>query len=227
MASKWQDPRPPPWSSVSKSSDQPTRQTCFLDWRFSSGGFQTLWLGCLGDDCRMDRASKFLFAKPGKCKSSAHMYIIFWPWDVQITSWRRSSVPLIRKVTCGLLPMVLTKFAGAQASKGRRKTWLMVRLRSTDTEGLITARTRCVSVTILHICLLVNEWQWCMDKMYSITISREILVGKRFLLLESDIHMLNAIWTLATEIQSLNHFYHSFGRAGNTFFFSCSSWWEL
>lgn len=59
-----------------------------------------------------------------------------------------------------------------------------------------------------------------MDKMYSVTTSfREISVGKSFLLLELDIHMLNAIWTLATEIQSLNHFYHSFGRTGNTFFF--------
>lgn len=59
-----------------------------------------------------------------------------------------------------------------------------------------------------------------MDKMYSITTSiREILVGKSFQLLELDIHVLNAISTLATEIWSLKHFHHSFGRTGNTFFF--------
>ena len=59
-----------------------------------------------------------------------------------------------------------------------------------------------------------------MDKMYLITTSiGETLVGRSFLLLELDIHMLNAIGTFATEIRSLNHFHHSFGRTGNTFFF--------
>lgn len=59
-----------------------------------------------------------------------------------------------------------------------------------------------------------------MDKMYLITTSiGETLVGRSFLLLELDIHMLNAIGTFATEIWSLNHFHHSFGRTRNTFFF--------
>lgn len=46
----------------------------------------------------MDKGSKFLFAKPGNPKSSKHMYVLFGPWDMQVMSWRRSSVPLICKV---------------------------------------------------------------------------------------------------------------------------------
>lgn len=59
-----------------------------------------------------------------------------------------------------------------------------------------------------------------MDNMYLITTSiGETLVGRSFLLLELDIHMSNAVGTFAKEIRSLNHFHHSFGRTGNTFFF--------
>lgn len=88
--------------------------------------------------------------------------------------------------------------------------------------GLITAGKRRVSVTVLcNLSLLVNEWWWWWyGQTCSITTCvREIWDGKCFLLLELDIHMVNAIWTLAREIQSLNHFHHSFGRTGNTFFF--------
>lgn len=67
-----------------------------------------------------------------------------------------------------------------------------------------------------------------MDKMYLITTSiGETLVGRSFLLLELDIHMLEIfhrnICNRNLEFKSLSP--HSFGRPGTHFFFffSCSS----
>lgn len=95
-----------------------------------------------------------------------------------------------------------------------------VRLRSPDPDGLRTAKNK-VFFCNCFAYLFVGEW---MMMVYGQDVSnnhlhQKSLVRKSFLLLDSDTHMLNAIWTLATEIQSLNHFYHSFGRTGNTFFF--------
>lgn len=146
---------------------------------------------------------------------------MFWSRDVQITWWRRPSVPLICKVDLWMhlwpwLDMLGFRLQRIKEGGGSRCS------RSTDTDGQITANKRCVFVTVVcNLRLLMNE-NGNMDEAYSINTSiREILDGKRFLWLELDIHMLNAIWSCTTAILSVNHSLHGVGRTGSTFFQLC------
>lgn len=141
---------------------------------------------------------------------------------MQIALWRRPSLPCICKVDVWLhlwpwlnmLRLRLCRMKGRDDSRSSQGAQLQMGRWQQIKGVLLSAAVLC------DLSFGYMDEDGDMDKACSVTTSvRKTLDGKSFLLLELNIHMLNVIWTLATEIQSLNHFHHSVGRTGNTFFF--------